>query len=216
MHDAQELDQHLKETEWFIEQYRARMNPMDYDFSEEESEFGGFGPKSPCSDEMIDFADDEALLIGSLARYCMLMGSIPVRPLRAFWWVGGRCRGLKSCGDLTEFRKTVQHLRHHCEEVFNTEGAGEFFDAMDDARKIGKGLFPNEDTDWLTMEEAKEFTGKDESTIYKWLKAGGVPTLDDRWGLMISKVHLQTKMAIVYASKLSAMKKAREMNKKNA
>ena len=100
--------------------------------------------------------------------------------------------------------------------MFNTEGVAEHLAAMEVIRAASKRMFPNEDTDWLTLEEAKAFTGKDESTIYKWLKAGGIPTLDDRWGLMISKGHLQTKMAIIYASKLAAMKKAREMNAKNA
>ncbi len=188
------------------------MNPTDYDYSAEEASFGGFGPKSPCNDNAIDLADDEALYVGSLAKYCMSVGSIPIRPLRGFWWVNGRCRGLRGGGDLTEFRKTIDHLIAHCEAVLNTEGVDDFLDEMQSIRQRGKDMFPNEDENWLTMEEACEFTGKDESCIYKWMKAGGIPTLDDRWGLMISKAHLQMKMALIYASRLSAMSRARKYN----
>ena len=212
MHDAQELDQHLKETEWFIEQHRAQAVATSTGYSDEEPTFSGFGPKSPCNDNAIDMADEEALLIEYLARYCIARGSIPAIPLKGFWWSRTRCLGLKS-GDLSGFRKVVGHLRRHVDAVFDTEGIAEHLELMDRARGYGKRMFPNEDTDWLTMEEAKEFTGKDESTIYKWLKAGGIPTLDDRWGLMISKVHLQTKMALIYGSKLSALSRANDARK---
>ena len=212
MHDAQELDQHLKETEWFIEQHRAQAVATNTGYSDEEPTFNGFGPKSPCNDNAIDMADEEALLIEYLARYCIARGSIPAIPLKGFWWSKTRCLGLKS-GDLSGFRKVIGHLRRHVDAVFDTEGIAEHLELMDRARGYGKRMFPNEDTDWLTMEEAKEFTGKDESTIYKWLKAGGIPTLDDRWGLMISKVHLQTKMALIYGSKLSALSRANDARK---
>ena len=212
MHDAQELDQHLKETEWFIEQHRAQAVATNTGYSDEEPTFSGFGPKSPCNDNALDMADEEALLIEYLARYCIARGSIPAIPLKGFWWSKTRCLGLKS-GDLSGFRKVIGHLRRHVDAVFDTEGVAEHLELMDRARGYGKRMFPNEDTDWLTMEEAKEFTGKDESTIYKWLKAGGIPTLDDRWGLMISKVHLQTKMALIYGSKLSALSRANDARK---
>lgn len=207
MYDAQELDEHLRETEWFIEQHRAQAVATSTGYSDEEPTFNGFGPKSPCNDTALDKADEEALLIEYLARYCIARGSIPAIPLKGFWWSKTRCLGLKS-GDLSGFRKVIGHLRRHVDAVFETEGIAEHLELMRDARLYSKRMFPNEDTDWLTMEEAKGFTGKDESTIYKWLKAGGIPTLDDRWGLMISKNHLQTKMAIIYGSKLSALSRA--------
>ena len=213
MHDAQELDQHLKETEWFIEQHRAQAVATNTGYSDEEPTFNGFGPKSPCNDNALDMADEEAVAVEYLARYCIARGSIPAIPLKGFWWSRTRCLGLKS-GDLSGFRKVIGHLRRHVDAVFDTEGIAEHLELMDRARGYGKRMFPNEDTDWLTMEEAKEFTGKDESTIYKWLKAGGIPTLDDRWGLMISKVHLQTKMALIYGSKLSALSRANDARKR--
>ena len=212
MHDAQELDQHLKETEWFIEQHRAQAVATNTGYSDEEPTFSGFGPKSPCNDNAIDMADEEAVAVEYLARYCIARGSIPAIPLKGFWWSKTRCLGLKS-GDLSEFRKVVGHLRRHVDAVFDTEGIAEHLELMEGVRLYSKRMFPNEDTDWLTMEEAIEFTGKSQATIYEWLKAGGIPTLDDRWGLMISKKHLQTKMALIYASKIAAIKRVNEARK---
>ena len=212
MHDAQELDQHLKETEWFIEQHRAQAVATSTGYSDEEPTFSGFGPKSPCNDNAIDMADEEAVAVEYLARYCIARGSIPAIPLKGFWWSKTRCLGLKS-GDLSGFRKVVGHLRRHVDAVFETEGIAEHLELMEGVRLYGKRMFPNEDTDWLTMEEAIEFTGKSQATIYEWLKAGGIPTLDDRWGLMISKKHLQTKMALIYASKIAAIKRVNEARK---
>ena len=212
MHDAQELDQHLKETEWFIEQHRAQAVATNTGYSDEEPTFNGFGPKSPCNDNAIDMADEEAVAVEYLARYCIARGSIPAIPLKGFWWSKTRCLGLKS-DDLSGFRKVVGHLRRHVDAVFETEGIAEHLELMEGVRLYGKRMFPNEDTDWLTMEEAIEFTGKSQATIYEWLKAGGIPTLDDRWGLMISKKHLQTKMALIYASKIAAIKRVNEARK---
>ena len=212
MHDAQELDQHLKETEWFIEQHRAQAVATSTGYSDEEPTFSGFGPKSPCNDNALDMADEEAVAVEYLARYCIARGSIPAIPLKGFWWSKTRCLGLKS-GDLSGFRKVVGHLRRYVDAVFETEGIAEHLELMEGVRLYGKRMFPNEDTDWLTMEEAIEFTGKSQATIYEWLKAGGIPTLDDRWGLMISKKHLQTKMALIYASKIAAIKRVNEARK---
>ena len=212
MHDAQELDQHLKETEWFIEQHRAQAVATNTGYSDEEPTFSGFGPKSPCNDNALDMADEEAVAVEYLARYCIARGSIPAIPLKGFWWSKTRCLGLKS-GDLSGFRKVIGHLRRHVDAVFDTEGIAEHLELMEGVRLYSKRMFPNEDTDWLTMEEAIEFTGKSQATIYEWLKAGGIPTLDDRWGLTISKKHLQTKMALIYASKIAAIKRVNEARK---
>ena len=39
--------------------------------------FGGFSPKSPCSDHAMELGDMEAAFVGNLARYCMAIGTIP-------------------------------------------------------------------------------------------------------------------------------------------
>ena len=211
MQDAQELTEHLQLSCAMIRRHRSRMIPGGIGYSDNPT-FGGFGPKSPCNESAMEMGDMEAAFVGNLARYCIARGSIPAIPLKGFWWSKTRCLGLKS-GDLSGFRKVVGHLRRHVDAVFDTEGIAEHLELMEGVRLYSKRMFPNEDTDWLTMEEAKEFTGKSQATIYEWIKAGGIPTLDDRWGLMISKKHLQTKMALIYASKIAAIKRVNEARK---
>lgn len=204
--DVEELDRHLAETAWFIEQHRARIAPNNFAYSDEIVTFNGFGPKSPCNDGAIMLADREAAAIGNLARYCMDMGSIKAFPLQGFWWSNGRCLGMKSDG-LNLVREVCAKLRYVVGDILGTEGVDVYLYDMAQIRSISLDAFPNENTDWLTMEEACDFTGRKKSTIYEWIKAGGMPTLDDRWGLMISKPHLNMKMAIVHANMLRRMGK---------
>ena len=213
--DSEQLDKHLRETPWFIEQHRARIKPNDYTYSDEEAQFGSFGPKSPCSDNFIMLADREAASIGSMARYCMNVGSIRPFPLRGFWWTRGICRGMKSSG-LPEIRETTARLRHVIGDILNTEGIDNHLYGMEEIRAVSLKAFPNENEDWLTMEETMDYTGRKRAIIYEWISAGDLPTLDDRWGLMISKPHLQMKMAIVHANLLRSIGNARKSNSKHS
>ena len=215
MMDAEALDKHLRETPWFIEQHRARIKPNDYSYSDDIMAPNGFGPKSPGNDNAIMFADYEAQTIGRLASYCQNIGSIPHFPLDGFWWSRGRCMGMKHNG-LRRVSETCQRLRAHVGDVLNTEGVDEYLYAMESARGMSVKMFPNEDENWLTMDEAVDFTGRDKRTIYRWIEAGGMPTLDDRWGLMISKAHLQMKMGIVHANMLRNLNYGNQYNPKRS
>lgn len=122
---------------------------------------------------------------------------------------------MKVGDDFTDIVEVINYLRVHVGNVLNAEGVEPYLEAMQEVRSIGLSMFPNEDENWVTMEEACTLTGQKKRAIYYWLENGDIPTLDDRWGLMISRRHLQMKMALVYASKLSAMSKARANNPKN-
>ena len=146
---------------------------------------------------------------------CMDAGTIQPRPFKGFWRNRkGHCVGMMVDG-LPHVKAMCEYLRAHVPAILDTEGVGELLVEMGQVRKKSMQMFPNEDDNWLTMEEAQAFTGKSDKMIYQWIQAGGIPTLDDRWGLMISKKHLQTKMALIYASRIAAMKRARESNPKN-
>ena len=205
--DAEQLDKHLRETPWFIEQHRARIKPNEYAYTDEPVTFNGFGPRSPCNDGAIMLADREAAAVGNLAKHCMNLGSIEKFELTGFWWTKGYCRGMKTDG-LPNIRETVTRLRYVLGDILNTEGVDEFVYDMAQVRSVSLDMFPNENTDWLTMEEACDFTGRSRRVIYEWLQAGGIPTLDDRWGLMISKPHLNMKMALVHANLLRNLRAA--------
>ncbi|MCQ9340819.1 helix-turn-helix domain-containing protein [Corynebacterium phoceense] len=191
------------------------MNPTNYAYSDDGGGSTGFGPKSPCQDNAIDLADYEVALIGELAMLCMDAGTIQSRPFKGFWLNRkGHCVGMMVDG-LPHVKAMCEYLRAHVPAILDTEGVGELLVEMGHVRKKSMQMFPNEDDNWLTMEEAIEFTGRKKTQIYDWISRGGIPTLDDRWGLMISKRHLHERMKLNFASKLSAMKKAREMNPKN-
>lgn len=214
--DAEQLlNKHLLETPFFVEQHRARMNPTNYAYSDDGGGSTGFGPKSPCQDNAIDLADYEVALIGELAMLCMDAGTIQPRPFKGFWRNRkGHCVGMMVDG-MPHVKAMCEYLRARVPAILETEGVGELLVEMGQVRKKSMQMFPNEDDNWLTMEEAQAFTGKSDKMIYQWIQAGGIPTLDDRWGLMISKKHLQTKMALIYASKLAALSRARASNPKN-
>lgn len=203
--DEKQLRQHLAETTAYIEQHRARVSPGGYVMRDMPGASNGFGPKAPLNDGAVILADEEGGTIGRLARYCQEQGTIPRFPLKGFWWVKGRCLGLKSGDDLRELRAVIGQLKLYAAEIVATEGVGPYLRAMADIRHVSQEMFPNEDENWLTMDEAMDYTGRKKSTIYEWLDSGGIPTLDDRWGLMISKSHLQIKMALVHANMLRRM-----------
>lgn len=182
------------------------MNPTDHTYSEIGSGGSGFGPKSPTSEFAMERADEEAAAVGNIALYCMGIGSIPRVSMRGFWRVNGICKGMATDG-LPDVVRVCNHLRAHMGDVMRTEGIDEYLQHASDIRAISMHMFPNENTDWLTIEEALEFTGRSQRTIYNWIEGGSLPTLDDRWGKMVSKKGLQMMQCIVAANMIIRMKK---------
>ena len=210
----QQLIDHLRNTPGFIEQHRARVTPGGRIMNDLPGSPNGYGPKSPCNDGAILLADSEGATIGRLASYCQNRGTIPYFPLKGFWWVKGRCLGLSSGDGLAEFRAVVRTLESYAAEILATEGIAPYLKAMEEIRGVSEAMFPHESDEWLTMSQAKEFTGRSQSTIYEWIAAGGIPTLDDRWGLMISRNALHLKLAIVAANKKRNIENARQCKTK--
>lgn len=212
--NEQQLTTHLRDTPAYIEQHRARITAKKPQYRDMPDSPPDFGPKAPCNDGAIYMADQEAATIGRLASYCQNRGSIPGFPLRGFWWVKGRCLGLRSGDDLADFRAVVRALEHYAPEIITTEGVAPYLAAMAEIRHVSQTMFPNERVEWLTMSEAVEFTGSfpkpdgtpgtpvTAATIRRWVSAGGLPVLDDCYGFMVSREHLRLRMAIVYANQL--------------
>lgn len=189
------------------------MNPTDYSYSEDGGGGGGFGPKSPTNETAIERADEEAAIVGNMALYCMSLGAIPHVPMRGFWRVHGVCRGMMVDG-LQGVERVCRHLRVHLGDVLRAEGIELYLRQAEDIRALSKAMFPNEDPDWLTIEEAMEYTGKSRKTIMDWVRAGGMRTLDDRWGMMIHRQSLQMKQAIILGNMFRRMNHASKFNRK--
>lgn len=208
--DSEQLDKHLRDTPSFIRRHRGRMISGAPGY-QDIVVFHGFGPQSPVNEDAMEMADLEAAFIGNLARYCMAMGSIPRIPLKGFWWVNGECRGMQNAMIEDEFNmmgefngrdvlapigRVVAHLRAHVGAVLDTEGVEPILRAGEDTRWYSLKMFPQEDDQWLTEEQAQDYTGCTERTLQRWRKAGAVAFIKDEKGVAYRKSDLDTVMEI--------------------
>lgn len=183
--DAEKLEEHLKATASYIERHRSRLTVGGAGYSDVPCS-AGFTSKLPLTLSALDMADMEAAFVGGLAKYCMAVGSVPRASLKAFWFINGECRGLR--GDrLAELRQTARHLIRYAPFVIGTEGVQPLLDVGEEIRGVSKKMFPQEDDDWLTVEQACELTGRSARTLRRWHESGWVETLNDNWGLMYSR-----------------------------
>ena len=152
--------------------------------------FGGFSPKSPCSDHAMELGDMEAAFVGNLARYCMALGTIPPHSLKGFWWVNGECKGISTYNEdaaTLPIQGLINHLIYWAPYIIGTEGVDELLRAGEETRQYSKGMFPQEDTRWVGIEEAQRITGRAKFTINQWRLKGWIETLDDNWGTMYAR-----------------------------
>ena len=188
------------------------MQPGGVGYSDTPS-FGGFSPKSPCSDHAMELGDMEAAFVGNLARYCMAIGTIPRHSLKGFWWVNGECKGISTYNEdaaTLPIQGLINHLTYWAPYIIGTEGVDELLRAGEETRWYSKKMFPQEDNQWLTLEQACELTGRARKTIQDWKREGWLETLDDNWGVMYSRTGLETIKEMNQAAKASALDKARE------
>ena len=165
--------------------------------------FGGFSPKSPCSDHAMELGDMEAAFVGNLARYCMVIGTIPRHSLKGLWWVNGECKGILTYDEdaaTLPIQGLINHLAYWAPYIIGTEGVDELLRAGEETRQYSKGMFPQEDTRWVGIEEAQRITGRAKFTINQWRLKGWIETLDDNWGVMYSRPGLETIMEMKNAA----------------
>ena len=217
MHDAQELTEHLQLSCAMIRRHRSRMIPGGIGYSDNPT-FGGFGPKSPCNESAMEMGDLEAAFVGNLARYCIARGSIPAIPLKGFWWVNGVCRGVGGSGMdedeigffdgqftgydyLHKIRKVVNHLIRFADEVMNTTGVEDILSAGEDTRWYSLKMFPMEnpsqESDWVTLEEAMELTGRTSRTLINWSESGSVDRIGEGRDAIYSRADIEAHMQVV-------------------
>ena len=191
--DTQRLRELITQTPWVIERYREAMlkGGVGYD---EVPVFSGFGPKSPLDEGMQGLADIEAAYIGALARHCITQGTIPPIPLKGFWWIKGQCRGIKN--SVETIMPTIYHLKAYAPEVLDTEGIDGILEGMETIRETSLKIFPNEDNDWIELDEAMRLTGRSERTLRLWRENGWVECLNDNWGVMYSKAGIMQVLKI--------------------
>lgn len=157
-------------------------------------------------------ADMEAAFVGNLARYCMDMGTVPLKARKGFYWVRGVCRGMKCAMIEDEFdlhgnhtghdvlqpiQDMVDHLRTHLGAVLETEGVQDILKAGQDTRWYSLKAFPQEDDTWLTEEQAQDYTGRTRQCLQQWRKSGSVRWSKHGDSTLYLKSDLDLKMEIV-------------------
>ena len=161
--------------------------------------FGGFGPKSPCSDHAMELGDMEAAFVGNLARYCMVIGTIPRHSLKGLWWVNGECKGILTYDEdaaTLPIQGLINHLIYWAPYIIGTEGVDELLRAGEETRWYSKKMFPHETGEWLSEEEARRITGRTKKTLWEWRKAGTVRNIKDEHGISYRKEDLELMMEI--------------------
>ena len=171
--------------------------------------FGGFSPKSPCSDHAMELGDMEAAFVGNLARYCMVIGTIPPHSLKGFWWVNGECKGLGVVdweSDVEPIQPLINHLAYWAPYIIGTEGVDELLRAGEETRWYSKKMFPHETGEWVSEKEAINVTGRTVQTLREWRRSGGVRFLKDRAGIEYYKHDLELMMEIKRGNMNRAMR----------
>ena len=165
--------------------------------------FGGFSPKSPCSDHALELGDMEAAFVGNLARYCMAIGTIPRHSLRGFWWVNGECKGILTYDEdaaTLPIQGLINHLIYWAPYIIGTEGVDELLRAGEETRWYSQKMFPSEtalEDQWVPTWKAEAITGRSFRTIRRWINGGSVRSLGQGENREIFKEDLLALLEIV-------------------
>ena len=161
--------------------------------------FGGFSPKSPCSDHAMELGDMEAAFVGNLARYCMVIGTIPRHSLKGLWWVNGECKGISTHNEdaaTLPIQGLINHLIYWAPYIIGTEGVDELLRAGQETRWYSQKMFPHETGEWVNEDKAIDITGRTKKTLWEWRKAGTVRNIKYEHGISYYKADLELMMEI--------------------
>lgn len=206
-----ELREHLLSSPSIIERHRSLLEPAGKPLGDDSpGGVNGFSSKLPFNLLAMEMSDQEALVIGSLARYCIELGAIPRMRLNAFWWVNGHCMGLRT-GSMAALRQACRTMSNHVEEIVNAEGVGEYLEELIRVRARSLKIFPQENDDWVGVKEAADIAGTSEDTVRKWIESNSIRVYNpEEEYKLVSREDVKIRCALIYASRLQAVKRARE------
>lgn len=218
--DAEQLREFLSRTPDYILRHREAAL---------ENDNGGVGgsdgadSKTPYNDWRMDLADAEAAFVGNLAIYCMRAGSIPLKSLRGYWIMNGRCLGVGAIGFdenrdingrdlggdyLEPIRPLIRHLRAYAGEVVSTEGVDAMLRQGIKARTNSYAAAPKERIDWVTQGQAVKITGRSDRTLKEWRKNKTVTFKEDEYGILYDRRSLDLMLKVARENKARATENA--------
>ena len=99
------------------------------------------------------------------------------------------------------FRSVVNHLIKFADEVMNTTGVEDLLSAGESTRWYSLKMLPMEnpsqESDWVTLEEAMELTGRTSRTLINWSESGSVDRIGEGRDAIYSRVDIEAHMQIV-------------------
>ena len=179
--------------------------------------FGGFGPKSPCSDHAMELGDMEAAFVGNLARYCMALGTIPRHSLKGLWWVDGECKGILTYDEdaaTLPIQGLINHLIYWAPYIIGTEGVDELLRAGEETRWYSQKMFPQEAGEWIPIEEAARRADRTVRTVQRWIEAGSIRGLGTADYAEVVKEDIDLMLQLIKENRIKAAQKLNERRNK--
>lgn len=194
--NAEQLRKHLGETPDYVQRHRSQVQPGTY-----HGDVLSYG--NLCA---MENADRETAAAVNLYRYCCKQGTITtLHPLDSFWFIGGKCRGLRD----PDSRKALRDLQQLCRwvmrpvagEIVTTEGVAPFIVELQRIRAFSRKRFPEETDMWMTHTQVLKHTGKSERTLQRWRKPDkdgetAVRFREDEYGFLYSQASVDFRVAL--------------------
>lgn len=184
---------YLDKTPDIFEAHRGRITPSkNYSYSDEPRPQADV-LKPPLSLSAMEYADLEAGAFGNIILHSMHMGTLPriktshllqtrrrdhephTRLGIPLIFDSPECVGTRSYVEgsslVVEMMKLSEHAKSHAAPILTTEGIDPFLSYADKIRTVSEKLIsrPADAKDWMTIEEAANFSGLSPATIEKWL-----------------------------------------------
>ena len=167
---------------------RARIEPGGDTIGDGMPHAGGFGPKSPDNGAMMSLSDSLTIASHNLLEWLWGAGIKPREHLPGLWTrrnldtFGREVLGDNSKGEGMHY--VHASIRRNAPWIAGAPGIEWPLAELEHVVNMGLRSFPQEDTRWVSPEEAARKSGRSEVTLYEWAKAGTVNVLNDNWGLM--------------------------------
>ena len=188
MVDAEYINNLVTTTTTLHERARARVTPPQDTLGDGMPGSSGFGPKVPLSAGMLSLADSLTANLHGLCELMWGMGVMPREHLPHLWRRRDFDGGIEAIGDDVTgegIKYVAAYVRRTAPYIAGTPGIEWAIDRLEHVIDIGLKMFPQENVNWVSVEDASRASGRTASTIGQWIKHGSVRALNDNWGKMV-------------------------------
>lgn len=167
---------------------RARIEPGGDTIGDGMPHAGGFGPRSPDNGAMMSLSDSLTVAAHNLLEWLWGAGIKPREHLPGLWTrrnldtFGREVLGDNSKGEGMHY--VHASIRRNAPWIAGLPGIEWPLAELERVVNMGLRIFPQEDTRWVSPDEAARQSGRTIRTLRAWHETGMVKVLNDNWGLM--------------------------------